>query len=134
MNFTEWLGIRVVEESSEGVAIEIDTRDFYFNPDGSLHGGLIATLVDECVWFAMERSAKITRSSTTVELKVNYLRPLKNSTVARAKARLVKTGRTLCTGTVEVSDERGALCAIGIATYMLLDNRQDNPLTAPAAV
>lgn len=124
MTFTGWLGIRVLAVQEDGVSIEIDTRDFYFNPDGSLHGGLIATLVDECVWYAMEHAAKVQRHSTTVELKVNYLRPLMNSTVARAQAKLVKTGRTLCTGTVEVTDERGLLCAIGTATYMLLGDRQ----------
>ncbi|MBL8232804.1 MAG: PaaI family thioesterase [Bryobacterales bacterium] len=123
MNFTAWLAIRVVEVMEDGVIIEFDTRDFYFNADGSLHGGLIATLVDECVWYAMEHSARIERNSTTVELKVNYLRPLMKSAVARGQAKLVKTGSTLCTGTVEVSDERGTLCAIGTATYMLLGER-----------
>jgi uncharacterized protein (TIGR00369 family) len=124
MNFTGWLGIRLLEVFEDGVTIEIDTREYYFNPDGSLHGGLIATLVDECVWYAMEHAAKIRRHSATVELKVNYLRPLMDSAVARARAKLVKTGRTLCTGTVEVHDQRGLLCAIGTATYMLLGGRE----------
>jgi acyl-coenzyme A thioesterase PaaI-like protein len=33
---------------------------------------------------------------------------------------LVKAGRTLCVGTVELTDDRGTLCAIATVTYMLL--------------
>jgi len=120
MTFTEFLGLRVIESQQDGVTIECQLKEFYFNPDGSLHGGLIATIADESVWYAMEHVLGGSRRSTTVELKVNYLRPVLNSTVLRSKATLVKTGRTLCVGSVSLTDERGTLCAIGIVTYMLL--------------
>lgn len=123
MTFTEFLGLRVIESRADGVTIECPLKDFYFNPDGSLHGGLIATVADEAVWYAMEHVLGGPRRSTTVELKVNYLRPVLNSTVVRANATLVKTGRTLCVGTVSLTDERGTLCSIATVTYMLLETK-----------
>lgn len=123
MTFTEFLELRQTETFENGVAIECPLKPFFFNPDGSVHGGLIATVADESVWYALEHVTGSTRNSTTVELKVNYLRMASNTNLLRARATLVKTGNTLCVGTVEVTDAQGTLCAIATATYMLLDER-----------
>ena len=120
MTFTEFLQLKVIEEFESGVTIECPLQPFFFNPDGSLHGGLIATVADESVWYAMQHVLSRTPHTTTVELKVNYLRPAMNSSVLRARATLVKTGRTLVVGTVELRDEQATLCAIATVTYMLL--------------
>ena len=120
MNYTEFLKLRVVERHEDGVTIECPLEPFYFNPDGTLHGGLIATVADEAVWFAMVERLGSGLQLTTVELKVNYLRGVKDTAVLHGRAKLVKTGRTLCVGTVELHDARGALCAIATVTYMLL--------------
>ena len=123
MNFTEFLQLQVIEETPSGVTILCPLQPLFFNPDGSLHGGIIASIADEAVWYALEHVLKRTRNSTTVELKVNYLRPAANCTVLRARANLVKTGRTLVVGTVDLTDERNTLCAIATVTYMLLGER-----------
>jgi acyl-CoA thioesterase len=118
MTFTEFLDLRTVETHPDGVTIECPLKDFFFNPDGSLHGGVIAAIADEAVWYAMEHVVG-QRESTTVELKVNFLRAASNTSVVRARAVLVKTGRTLCVGTVELRDVRGTLCSIATATYFV---------------
>ncbi|MCC6367753.1 MAG: PaaI family thioesterase [Bryobacterales bacterium] len=125
MSFTDFLNLKVMEHSSDGVTIECPLEGFYFNPDGSLHGGMIATIADEAVWFAIEHVTGSKFHSTTIELKVNYLRPVVNSAVVHARAKLVKAGKTLCVGTVELCDERGALCAISTVTYMLLGEKTE---------
>jgi uncharacterized protein (TIGR00369 family) len=123
MNYTQFMEIRVSAEHDDGVTIECPTKDFYFNPDGSLHGGLIATIADEAVWFALERHYRPARHSTTTELKVNYLRPALRTASISARARLIKPGKTLCVGTVELTDDRGALCAFATVTYMMLEEK-----------
>lgn len=123
MTYTEFLKLSVAEEHDDGVTIECPLEPFYFNPDGTLHGGLIATIADEAVWYALERATGRTRHSTTVELKVNYLRGVVDTAVLRARTRLLKTGRTLVMGAVELSDERGTLCAYATVTYMLLGEK-----------
>ena len=123
MTFTDFLELKITDKREDGITIECPLKDFYFNPDGSLHGGLTAAIADESVWYAIEHVLNSTRHSTTIELKVNYLRAAANTSVLRARCTLVKTGRTLCTGTIELSDERGTLCAIASATYMLLGEK-----------
>lgn len=123
MNYTEFLGLRITEKHEDGVTIECPLRDFYFNPDGTLHGGMIATIADEAVWFAIEDKLNSTRHSTTTELKVNYLRAASATEKLFARARMLKTGKTLCVGSVELTDDRGALCAFATVTYMLLGEK-----------
>lgn len=123
MSLTEFLGIQVAERHADGLTVECPLKDFYFNPDGSLHGGLIATIADEAVWFAIEDRLKSSRHTTTTELKVNYLRPAAGAVKLFGRARLLKAGRTLCVGTVELTDDRGTLCAFATVTYMLLGEK-----------
>lgn len=123
MNYTEFLGLRISEKHEDGVTIECELKEFYFNPDGSLHGGVIATIADEAVWFAIEERFASSRFTTTTELKVNYLRAVTASKRVLARARLLKAGKTLCVGSVELLDDRGALCAFATVTYMLLGEK-----------
>lgn len=123
MSFTEFLGIQVTERHSDGLTIECPLKDLYFNPDGSLHGGLIATIADEAMWFAIEDRFQSSRHSTTTELKVNYLRPATGAAKLFGRTRLLKTGKTLCVGAVELIDDRGKLCAFATVTYMLLGEK-----------
>ncbi|MCC6389854.1 MAG: PaaI family thioesterase [Bryobacterales bacterium] len=125
MNFTVFLNLKAIEQSSDGVTVECPLQSFHFNPDGSLHGGMIASIADEAVWFAIEHVTGSKFRSTTIELKVNYLRPVANSAVVHARAKVVKAGKTLCVGTVELCDERGTLCAISTVTYMLLGGKTE---------
>ena len=124
MTFTEFLELSVIATRDSGITLSCPLKPFYFNPDGSLHGGLIATIADEAVWYALEHVLNHERESTTIELKVNYLRAAKNTNTLQAAAKLVKTGKTLVVGTVELSDEHGVLCAIATVTYMLLGERK----------
>ena len=65
MTFTEFLQLRVTESREDGVTVECPLQPHFFNPDGSLHGGLIATFADEAVWYALEHVTGATRNSTT---------------------------------------------------------------------
>ena len=60
--------------------------------------------------------------ATTVELKINYLRPVTGRKVT-ARSRLVRIGKTLVTALVDVFDDRKNHAAVAIVTYMLLDAR-----------
>ena len=52
-------------------------------------------------------------------MKVNYLRPVRQG-VLTARARLIKEGRTLVVGEVNVFDQEGRHIAVGLLTYMLI--------------
>lgn len=75
-----------------------------------IHGGAIATLIDVAGNFAI--IAAIGRDVPTIDLRVDYLRPVRNGAL-RAVGRAVKVGRRLGVADVEVFDEAGQMVAIG---------------------
>ncbi len=117
MDFNQHVGIRVVRHHRDGVTIECRLREELHNMAGVLHGGVTATLVDAAAGMAiMHRGYK----ATTVELKINYLRPVTGRKVT-ARSRLLRIGKTLVTALVDVFDDHKNRAAIAIVTYMLLD-------------
>ncbi len=99
--------------------MQFDLLPAYLNSQGSLHGGVTASLADEAAWHAIENHFGYgVRKSTTTELKVNYLRPIVGDKVI-ARAYLVRAGKTLCVSRVDIFDEKKKLSAIAIVTYML---------------
>ena len=119
MPFSRLIGIRVARLHADGVSIECAVRDELRNLAGVLHGGVAATLADAAVGIALTRHFKGARPATTVEMKINYLRPI-SAGKALARARLLRIGAHLCVGRVDVLDARRQLAATAIVTYMLL--------------
>jgi acyl-CoA thioesterase len=58
-------------------------------------------------------------AATTVEMKLNYLRPVSGGKIT-ARAYLLRMGSTLCIGRVDLFDDSKELVAAALVTYMLL--------------
>lgn len=121
MPFNDLLGIRLVEEHEDGVTIEMPIREALLNSNRVLHGGATAALVDAALGIAITRKWP-ERMTSTVEMKLNYLRPATEGKVT-ARSRFVKAGKTLVVGTVDVTDDAGRGVAFGLLTYMMSDPR-----------
>jgi uncharacterized protein (TIGR00369 family) len=117
--FIDSLRVRVVEASDDGLVMETAVREEWGNVFGSMHGGVTASLVDTAVGVAVLRVFGFARAVTTVELKVNYLRPIHAGKVT-VRAKLLKTGKTLIVGAGDVYDAEGEHCATSLVTYMAL--------------
>lgn len=119
MPFENNLNLRVAEKHDDGVTVEFDLLPQYLNSQGSLHGGVTASLADEAAWHAIEHHFGKPTKCTTTELKVNYLRPITGDK-AIARAYLVRAGKTLCVSRIDIFDDTNQLAAIAIVTYILL--------------
>lgn len=119
MHFHEYLGVRLVEEHDDGVTVELPLREEFSNSDGYLHGGVTAALIDDALGIAVHKRVGPDRRGTTTEMKVNYLRPA-HTGVLRARARIIKAGRTLVVGDVNVYDQDERHIAVGLLSYMLI--------------
>lgn len=124
MPFNHYLGLRVVRMFKDGLALECDVRKEMQNGHGTLHGGVTASLVDAAIGIAAIALSGGRRLST-VDLKVNYLRPAVEGTV-HCRAHLVKAGKTLVFGQVKVRDGQGRIFATGEATYIYLPESTDD--------
>jgi uncharacterized protein (TIGR00369 family) len=93
--------------------------DFY-NPIGTVHGGWAATLLDSALGCAIFTTLTKGDAWTTVELKVNFVRPLtRNSGTLRAEGRIIYRGHTLATSEGDLKDRSGKLYAHATTTCMI---------------
>jgi len=123
MAFEDHLPLRVVRRSKDSITLECPLGPDLMNGQGVVHGGVIASIADEAVWHAMLHHFGEKRETTTTELKVNYLRPIAGPKVI-ARTCLLRAGRTLCVGRVDLLDASRRLCAVAIVSYILLGKRR----------
>ena len=115
----ETIGMRCVEVRPDFAAFEMEASRRHANPMGTLHGGILCDVADAAMGMAFASALEEGESFTTLELKINFLRPVWNSTL-RATARLVSGGRTVGMMECDVTDEQGRLVARASSTCMTL--------------
>jgi len=120
MPFNKLIGIRVLRTHRDGVTIACAMRDDLRNVAGVMHGGVAATMADAAVGIALAHHFNGRRPCTTTDLKVNYLRPIAEGKLV-ARSHLLRIGKSLCVGRVDLFDAKAKLTAVAIVTYMLLD-------------
>ena len=118
--FNAHLGLRLVRLHKDGVTIACQLRPELMNDSGVVHGGVTATVADVAVGMALARHLGRPRAAATVEMKINYLRPVVHGKVT-ARSHLVKVGARLCCGRVEIFDGEKRPVAEALITYMILD-------------
>lgn len=117
--FAKLLGIELAAAERGAVTLRLQVRADLRQNQGVLHGGVIASLIDTATAFAIVSQLTEPEKFTTVDLTVNYLRPLKEGAVT-AQARVIRAGRRLLTVTAEVYDDAGNLAAVALSTYIRL--------------
>src|SRR6266478_4915515 len=117
--------LKLIEPSHAIFEMEADER--HHNPMGTLHGGVYCDLADAAMGYAYAATLGEGESFTTVELKINFLRAVRQGKLT-AEARVVKAGSALGYVECDVTDHAGKLVARASSTCMKL--RQDRPPTA----
>jgi uncharacterized protein (TIGR00369 family) len=111
------LVLKTVEPGRAVFEMKADER--HHNPMGTLHGGVYTDLADAAMGFAFAATLAEGETFTTVELKVNFLRAVRNATLT-AEAKVVKAGSKIGYVECEVRDERGRLVAKASSTCLKL--------------
>ena len=93
------------------------------NPMGTLHGGVLCDLADATMGIAFASTLGPGESFTTVELKINFLRPVRLAQL-RAEGRVVQRGRTIGYVECEITDDNGKLIAKANSTCLVLRGEQ----------
>jgi uncharacterized protein (TIGR00369 family) len=86
---------------------------------GTLHGGILCDVADAAMGIAYASTLEEDESFTTLELKINFLKPVWNSKLT-AEGKVVKRGRTIGLTECDVTDEKGSLMARASSTCMTL--------------
>lgn len=93
------------------------------NPMGTLHGGILCDVADAAMGTAVATTLNEGESFTTLELKINFLKPVWNAKLT-ASGTVIRRGRTICLAECEVTDEKGSLVAKASSTCMILTGAQ----------
>lgn len=118
--FARLLGIELVSAGQGTATLCLPINDDLRQIHGVLHGGAVASLIDTATAFAIVPMMGPDGKFSTVDLMVNYLRPLKQGT-ATAQARVLRFGRRLITVAADVINSDGDLSATALSTYAKLD-------------
>lgn len=117
--FNKLLGMQVSRTHRDGVTIECKIVRRLLNSARVLHGGVSAALADAAVGIALHCHLGDHRPITTVEMKINYFRPVKEGRIF-ARSRLLRVGSTLCIGRVDLADGQSRAIGTALVTYMIL--------------
>ena len=113
------LGMRAVSFEDGAATIEIDVDAKHANPMGTLHGGVLCDVADLAMGAACFGTLEASESFTTLELKINFLKPIWSGRLT-ARASVKKAGRTTMLLDCEVHDEKGSLVAFVTSTCLIL--------------
>ena len=89
------------------------------NPMGTLHGGILCDIADAAMGMAFASTLAPEESFTTVELKINFFRPVWQAQL-KAEAMVLQRGRTIGCVECTISDEENRLIAKATSTCMAL--------------
>jgi uncharacterized protein (TIGR00369 family) len=114
------IGFQLVEIERDRAVFRMQAEERHTNPMGTLHGGVLCDLSDAAMGCAFASTLEAGQSYTTLELSINFLRPVFQASLT-ATGRVVK--RTRKTGLVEcdVTDEQGRLVARAKSTCLVLE-------------
>jgi uncharacterized protein (TIGR00369 family) len=120
---SELIGFEL-SEAGEGrtvVVLQADTK--HFNPMGTVHGGILCDIADAAMGIAFASTLAPGESFTTIELKINFLRPVRKVQL-RAEGRVIQRGRTVGYVECDITDENGRLIAKSNSTCLVLRGEQ----------
>jgi acyl-CoA thioesterase len=125
MPFGHTLGFRVESVTAGEAVVLLECGSHLHNVFGYTHGGAIFSAADTAMGLAYVASLGPHQTGTTVEAKINFLRPSLSGEL-RAHARCIKQGKSLSFYECDVLDEQKRLVARTSATMMTLDDHRSD--------
>ncbi|HEX8919287.1 MAG TPA: PaaI family thioesterase [Chloroflexota bacterium] len=113
------IGFTVTSIEPGRAVVELRVDDRHANPMGTLHGGVLCDIADAAMGLAFASTLDDGESFTTLELKINFLRPVWDGRL-QAIGTVVKGGRTVGYMECDVVDQEGRLVARASSTCMVL--------------
>ena len=114
----EYLPIEALDADKESLRITFEVNEMLMNPQGSLHGGLVAAAMDISMGHLLNKTVGM--AGITIEMKTQYLRPALKGIVT-VEGRYIKKGRTLSFMESKLWEPDGKLAAVTTATWKMPD-------------
>jgi uncharacterized protein (TIGR00369 family) len=118
--FARLLNVLFLEVSQGRAVFAIDPSEEHYNPIGTVHGGVTATLCDSAMGCAVHSLSPAGAGYTTLDIQVRYVRPiLANTGRVTCVGTAVYAGRRIATAEARVTDASGNLYAHASTSCLL---------------
>ena len=116
------LGFGPLRVLDGAVVLELEPQSFHDNPIGSMHGGVIATVLDTVTGCAVHATLPPGVGYTSLDLSVRFIRAVRPGTgTVTATGRVVHRGARTAVAEASVVDGAGRLIATATSTCLLMD-------------
>lgn len=116
------LGLSLDESAADFARVSVEARPELANPNGITHGGIHATLIDTAIGQALTTTIKPGWGMVTIEMDVKYFKPTNKGRLI-AEGRIVRKGRRIAHGDVDLKDEAGNLLGKGWCIYAITQRK-----------
>src|SRR5580704_6676329 len=113
------IGFETKEAADGRAVVTLVAGSQHANPMGTLHGGILCDIADAAMGVAFASTLALDESFTTIELKINFFRPVWQS-VLKAEGKVVRRGSSLGYVECEITDENARLVANAASTCLVL--------------
>ncbi len=118
------LGYDIVEAEVGRVLITATPNGEHLNPQGTVHGGFSATLLDAAMGLAVATTLEQGYGSTSLEFKITFMRPiLPDAGVIRAEGTVLKAGRRMGYAEGKITDANGKLLVHATTSCMVMERQ-----------
>jgi acyl-CoA thioesterase len=105
------------DDETQSTCVELPFADFLRNPQGSLHGGVIATTMDISMGHLLNRYLS---AGVTIEMQMRFFRPVHGP--SRCEGRLLRPGKRICHLESRLYDDQDRLAAYATSSWHRLDS------------
>ena len=113
------IGFEAKDIADGRATVVLEAGPQHANPMGTLHGGILCDIADAAMGMAFASTLAPEESFTTVELKINFFRPVWQARL-KSKGTVVQRGRTIGYVECTITDEENRLVAKAASTCMVL--------------
>ena len=116
-SFPEVMGTELSSTEEGRAVVSLQAEEWHLNASGTVHGGVVATLIDVAMAEALNTMTEEDEQPFTIEVKVNYMEPAQQGTLtATAQVRKGSKRATIVEAEV-VHEDSNEVVAIASGTY-----------------
>jgi uncharacterized protein (TIGR00369 family) len=124
VTFSRHIGSKALEVEPGRAVMCIDVEDFHLNGNGTLHGGVYASLIDNAMGISV--AALVGVRTATTQMNVHFLGPVSSGRIT-CRSEVVHRTRRTATAEAKVYDAEENLVAMGTGAFRIFEQR-GNPI------
>lgn len=116
------VGATGIEVEEGQVTVFMPAQEYHYNPLGTVHGGVIATLLDTAAGCTVHSTLPAGTGYTSLDLNTRFIKPVTvKSGELRCTGQIISRGRRTAVAEARLVDERGTLLAHATSTCLIFE-------------